>query len=92
MNLSTVRSSIAALASLSAAPLAAQVQSDAREAAAVESGTHPLLWLALLTLAIVVGFALWQRSRVAKAKQNNDHSSLSQGHGDAEARRRNKPR
>lgn len=43
----------------------------------VREPTHPLLWLAMVTLAIVIAVAVQQMMRVKKAKRQREHSSLS---------------
>ncbi|WP_336486522.1 hypothetical protein [Methylobacterium nigriterrae] len=40
-----------------------------------------IIVLAVATLVIVVGFALWQRSRVAAAKGDPRRSSFTEQHG-----------
>ena len=39
--------------------------------------------LAVVTLVLAGGFALWQRGRVAKSKGDPARSSFTQAHGDA---------
>jgi hypothetical protein len=42
-----------------------------------------IIVLALATLAMVIGFALWQRARVAKAKNDPARSAFTETHGGA---------
>lgn len=37
-----------------------------------------IITLALATLVIALGYAIWQRGRVARAKDRNTHSALTQ--------------
>ncbi|MER2265516.1 hypothetical protein [Methylobacterium oxalidis] len=42
-----------------------------------------IIVLAVATLALVIGFALWQRARVANAKNDPRRSSFTEQHGGA---------
>jgi hypothetical protein len=42
-----------------------------------------IIVLALATLAMVIGFALWQRGRVAAAKKDPHRSAFTEVHGGA---------
>lgn len=48
-----------------------------------------IIVLAVTTLALVIGFALWQRARVAQAKKDPERSAFTETHGGAP--RQNRP-
>ncbi|GJD29967.1 hypothetical protein PMNALOAF_1209 [Methylobacterium adhaesivum] len=48
-----------------------------------------ILILAITTLGIVIGVALWQRARVASKKNDPERSAFTKDHG--EAPRQNRP-
>ncbi|WP_295684148.1 hypothetical protein [uncultured Nevskia sp.] len=66
-------------------PLLSQAQT-ALAPTQIKEPTHPLLWLALLTLGIGLFWVLWQVFKVRKAKRENVHSSLSRGNIKTEPR------
>lgn len=39
--------------------------------------------LAIVTIVLVAGFAIWQRGRVAQSKRDPHRSAFTQAHGDA---------
>lgn len=39
--------------------------------------------LAIMTIVLVAGFAIWQRGRVAQSKNDPRRSAFTQAHGDA---------
>ncbi|MGW5958402.1 hypothetical protein [Methylorubrum thiocyanatum] len=39
--------------------------------------------LAIVTIVLVAGFAIWQRGRVARSKNDPRRSAFTQAHGDA---------
>ncbi len=55
---------------------AVAIAAEELETTALKSPGHPLLWLAIFTLAIVGVVAGWQFSRVQKAKRENQHATV----------------
>lgn len=40
-----------------------------------------IIWaLAIVTLVAVLGIAIWQRGKVAKAKKEHHHTAMTEGH------------
>lgn len=58
--------------------LISSVKAQMAEEATVENAANDsLLWLALVTMLIAIGFAVWQLIKVRRAKRTREHSALS---------------